>query len=273
MAIFKDEIEKYIFNPENPKQCKSYKLLLRIAKRENSAFFSPDFLQYFLGKTLLDGSFKDDLWDVPNNYDNLSFPEKVDLYVEQLSQSDLDEYKEQLNDKKLPLYNIFKYNFFNTFIKPSFQQAFQTNILDYINKTRFQQYIKNVLFLTDNTFVPPNPYRGLYSKHFILFSKNYFNILQANIQKSSIFITIEESIDKFLENENNNVKPIFLKKMEDVEILLNVLQKDIQQEKYATNAKEEIATIYHKGQALKNYFNPFWRNFKTSPTPMYGRES
>ena len=43
-----NEIEKYIFDPENPKLCKSYKLLLRIAKKENNAFFSPEFLQYFL---------------------------------------------------------------------------------------------------------------------------------------------------------------------------------------------------------------------------------
>lgn len=35
MSIDKDDIEKYIFDPDNPKQCKSYKLLLRIAKKEN----------------------------------------------------------------------------------------------------------------------------------------------------------------------------------------------------------------------------------------------
>ena len=33
MAIRRDEIDKYIFDPENPKQCKSYDLLLRIAKK------------------------------------------------------------------------------------------------------------------------------------------------------------------------------------------------------------------------------------------------
>jgi len=253
MAISKDEIEKYIFDPENPKQCKSYKLLLRIAKRDNSAFFSPDFLQHFLGKTLLDGSFKDDLWDVPSNYDDLSFSEKVDLYVDQLSQLDLDEYKAQLSDSELPLYNIFKYSFFNSFIDIWIQN---NGCLKYneIDRTMFENYIKKYIFLKDNNFYSDYlDYIGQYDKHFIFFSKHHFLILKPNIQKSSIFITLEENIDNFLEYEKKNVKPIFLKKMEDVEILLNVLQKDIQQEKYATNAKEEIASI--DSIKVENFFS------------------
>ncbi len=247
MAIAKDEIEKYTFDPENPKQCKSYKLLLRIAKRENISFFSPDFLQYFLGQTLLEGKFKDDLWDVPKNYDELSFSQKINLYVEQLSQVDLNEFKVSIDDSELPLYNILKYSFFKEFIEPSSNNNYSrpcNKLFEYIEKIDFIDYIKRALFSTDKNFDNFCYYaQQNYEDHFIFFSKEHFSILKTNIRKSSIFVTLEENIDQFLANENSNVKPIFLKKIEDVEILLNVLQKDIQQEKYASKAKEEITTI------------------------------
>ncbi len=247
MAIAKEEIEKYIFDPKNPKQCKSYKLLARIAKRENAVFFSPDFLQYFLGQTLLNGKFKDELWDIPNNYDKLSFSQKIDLYIEQLSQAELDEFKKSIEDEELPLNNIFRYPFFKKFIMPqpnSILRAPCNIILRPVEKEDFIKYTKSALFSSDRAFelfcyYPQKPYLD----NFIIFSKNHFSILQANIEKSSIFITLEENIEKFLENEHNNVKPIFLKKIEDVDTLLNVLQKDIQQEKHASKAQEEIASI------------------------------
>ncbi|MBA1438807.1 MAG: AAA family ATPase, partial [Epsilonproteobacteria bacterium] len=116
--------------------------------------------------------------------------------------------------------------------------------LCYVDKINFIGYVKDTLFSTDSEFENYNyDNDSIYSEHFIFFSKEHFKILQNNIQKSSIFITLEENIDKFLEHENSNVKPIFLKRIEDVDTLLNVLQKDIQQEKYAKTEKEEIVTI------------------------------
>ena len=47
MSIDTNEIEKYIFDPNNPRQCKSYNLLLNIAKKEPFSFISPEFLMYF----------------------------------------------------------------------------------------------------------------------------------------------------------------------------------------------------------------------------------
>jgi len=251
MAIAKDEIEKYIFDPKNPKQCKSYKLLLRIAKRENVAFFSPEFLQHFLGRTLLDGSFKDDLWDIPDNYDGLSFSQKVDLYIEQLSKKDLEEYQESLSDSEVPWSNISKYTFLKSFVKIDNVRP-ERSTLEYIDREDFKKYSKEILFLNDSQ-LSMRYFKKSYQEHFIFFSQNYFSILNNRIQKSSIFITIEENIDTFLEYENENVKPIFLKKIEDVEILLKVLQKDIQQEKYASNVKEEIATI--DSIKVENFFS------------------
>ena len=44
MAINKDEIDKYIFDPENPKSCLVYKSLLSIAKK--------DYISYIINSTL-----------------------------------------------------------------------------------------------------------------------------------------------------------------------------------------------------------------------------
>lgn len=253
MAIAKDEIEKYIFDPENPKQCKSYKLLLRIAKKENSTFFSPAFLQYFLGQDLLNGSFREQLWDEPQNYLALSFHEKVDLFIEQLSWLDFQEYIDNLDSKELPLNNIFKYKFLNSFLDtPEYYRKY-AYVLQSVTRENFIKIAKNNLFAKEDSFNSDYSYDGTQKKHLILFIKNHFQVLETNIQKSSICITLEENIEQFLENENNNVKPIFLKKIEDVEILLNVLQKDIQQEKYAHTQKEEIATI--DSISVENFFS------------------
>ncbi|MEA2046882.1 MAG: AAA family ATPase [Campylobacterota bacterium] len=253
MAIAENEIEKYIFDPKNPKQCKSYKLLLRIASKENVAFFSPAFMQYFLGQNLLEGSFKDELWDIPQNYSELSFQEKIDLFIEQLSKLDFKEYKDTLDDKELPLNNIFKYSFLNIFLDIHYSQIHKKCFIQNINKEEFIETIKALLFQKEETFNRGRSYGGDTKEHLIFFIKNHFQILTNRIQKSSICITLQENIDDYLKYETTNVKPLFLKKMEDVEILLNVLQKDIQQEKYASTEKEEIATI--DSIEIENFFS------------------
>ena len=245
MTIAKDEIEKYIFDPENPKQCKSYKLLLRIAKRENTVFFSPHFLQYFLGQDLLDGKFKDELWDIPDNYDTLSFQEKIDLYISQLSYADLEEYKANLTESDFPFYNIMKYTFWDWFLNiltTPFHQKWGY-AFDYLSQEKIINRMIELIFHNEEEYNNQLSYLEQSENHHIFFIKNHFKILQSTIEKSSISISLEENIEEYLEYENDNVKPIFLKKIEDVEILLNVLQKDIQQEKYTSKQKEEIVTI------------------------------
>jgi len=259
MAIAKDEIEKYIFDPENPKQCKSYKLLLRIAKRENTVFFSPYFLQYFLGQDLLNGKFKDELWDIPDNYDTLSFQEKIDLYISQLSEADLEEYKANLTESNFPFYNIMKYTFWGTFLVTyEFFSEVEQSLLwrygfNYKSKENIIKEMAKLIFHNEEKYNNSYSYLAQSESHHIFFLKNHFKILQSTIKKSSISISLEENIEEYLEYENDNVKPIFLKKIEDVEILLNVLQKDIQQEKYASKQKEEIVTI--DTISVENFFS------------------
>ena len=84
--IDEEEIQKYIFDPKNPKQCKSYKLLLNIAKKDPFVFVSSDFVTVDYEKEIVGNHFTDELWDVPDNYDELTVLEKVAVYKDLLSE-------------------------------------------------------------------------------------------------------------------------------------------------------------------------------------------
>lgn len=322
MAIAKDEIEKYIFDPENPKQCKTYKLLLRIAKRDNAAFFSPEFLQYFFKNQILTYKFDKDIWDKPDDYDTLSYSDKINLYKEQLSFKDFEEHI--FNSVNISSNKLFKYPFFRKVMVYSVVKVEKTEVIqekylkeeeifnnknniksifdspligrnsdnrvikkygtkdkkikkyyhmqtfvfkslkDYLKKDNDEYHFRDITtnsFFKDIILNDENCYNKYdsdfieYDNNLIIFSKKYFDILKLNITRSSIFITLKENIQTFLEYENNNViKPIFLKKIEDVDILLNVLQQDIQKDKYTTSIeKEEITTI--DKLAIENFYS------------------
>jgi len=316
MAIAKDEIEKYIFDPKNPKQCDSYKLLLSIAKKGNSSFLSTKFLQYFFQKQIITNQFNNDIWDKPSNYNSMSYLEKIELYKEQQSIEDL---KEITNLIKPEQHKLFQYPFINKILvhitdkikytemiekdvlaeeitsESSMGNKMLTSFLDKKNPSVIKKYkqkkekiekekkeynfssitVDSYLKIDANDFYNNRKYNNFYddiiydnkeffkspplnklNQNFILFSNSDsdLDILELNITKSAILITEEKNIDTFLrKNKNSRIKPIFLKKIEDVEILLNVLQKDIQQEKYASIEKDEIATI--DSIKVENFFS------------------
>jgi len=287
MAISRDEIDKYIFDPENPKQCESYKLLLRISKRENYKFFSPEFLQYFLQEQIITKEFEDDLWDKPNNYNNLNFFDKLKLYEENFSINEKINFLKKINLDISKLDNFL----FSTvaLVKIKLEKGYPYYDLidrdidedDYIlsisnsNNQKIQNELKDVLFLQDDNFdssfshyidTPNNPLYDktkfivkrkslkAYSHNLVIFSKNYFDILNFNIDYASIFITLEDNIDKFFKyNKNKKIKPIFLKKIEDVDILLNILKNDLKQEKQKNQRQEPISTIDKVN--IENFFS------------------
>jgi len=256
MAISRDEIDKYIFDPKNPKQCRSYTLLLRIAKKEDfKSFFSPEFLHYFFQKQIITKEFEDALWDKPNNYNTLNVTDKIKLYKDNLSEEELIEYGEKV---KIDVKYNFLYN--NTVhINNDFYQAVdyfgELINIDYqsLEKNELEVIVKESLVLTDSDNSLLDDFNSIYKNNYILFSKNYFDILKFNISFSSIFITLESNIDKFLEYDSKNIKPIFLKKIEDVDILLNVLEHDLKKEKHKNLPKNNIESLNEI--TIKNFFS------------------
>ena len=84
-----EDIEKYIFDPKDPKKCKVYGLLLNILKEGNfETLMSPlFFLQFY--KDDLEKRFESEIWDKPDNYYELNLDKKIELFIEQNSANDL----------------------------------------------------------------------------------------------------------------------------------------------------------------------------------------
>jgi hypothetical protein len=239
MSIDANEIEKYIFDPENPRQCRSYNLLLNISKKEPYSFISPEFLMYFYKNDIFNSDFKSHLWDIPDNYEDLSELEKMELFKNQLSENELKDY---INNLDIRTEKILKYKFLQEQIEVNPINFFNKDIckLDLIND--FYRYIKFYLLRQDNELGYIDE-KYTYDFNYIIFSKNYFSILLAEILRSSIFITLEENIETFFTYEqNNNIKPIFLKKIEDINLLLTVLNQDLKQNN-SLNQTREISYI------------------------------
>jgi predicted ATPase len=250
MSNDKNELEKHIFDPKHPQKCKSYKLLLNIIKKENATFFSSEFLQYFYKNQILTSAFDEQIWDKPDNYNELDFSDKTKLYVKQLSQSDLNDFQKTIDPNTINMHFLDKYSFLKELY--AYQAKHPYTFLVPIEKENFNPYIIEYVFRTDDINFPIKS--SNINKNFILFSKNDFNILKYTIEKASIFITLEENVDKFVElNKFENIKPLFLKKIEDVDLLLNVLEKDLKKELTKDFPIEEISTI--KTATIQNFFS------------------
>ena len=280
MAIDKDEIEKYIFDPENPKQCKSYNLLLKIARKEYKTFFSPDFLHYFFSDQIITEEFKEALWDKPNNFNTLNIVEKLKIYEKNFSKEELNEFLRRLNlnfdrvnrllfSKILFIKTALREELEHTIYDPEDidDRDFVLKLVNNSEKKNSNQIKNNLNYFDDDfntSFEEYNPYReesffvykvskAVYNGNLIIFSRKYFDILEFNISRSSIFITLEENIEKFLQCRPNNIKPIFLKKIEDVDILVNVLEQDLKKEKQKNISQEKISTIDEV--RIQNFFS------------------
>lgn len=246
MSIDTNEIEKYIFDPNNPRQCKSYNLLLNIAKKEPYSFISPEFLMYLYKNDIFTNDFKNHIWDMPDNYDSLSEIEKIELFKTQLSENELKDY---INNLDIKTEKILKYKFLKKQLEIKFNKD-NFEIEELFTSVDIKKSFKeSILKINDNDYKQRNM---SYNIHLISICKNYFDILEFEFQRSSIFITLEETIDSFFYYHQKNVKPIFLKKIEDIELLLTVLNQDLKQTTIS-NQTEEIS--YIKSIDIKNFYS------------------
>ncbi len=248
MSIDTNEIEKYIFDPNNPRQCKSYNLLLNIAKKEPYSFISPEFLMYFYKNDIFNSDFKSHLWDIPENYESLSEIEKIKLFKEQLSENELKEY---INNLDIKIERILKYKFLQEQVESKNYNNIHTSWTELTLIDDFNTHIKSNLLNADiDIWDFFNEIE--YDVNHIIISRNYFDILGTKILRSSVFITLQENIETFFKYQQNNIKPIFLKKIEDIDLLLAVLNQDLKQNN-SLNQTTEIS--YIKSIEIKDFYS------------------
>jgi len=240
MAINKDEIEKYIFDPENPEKCKTYGLLLNIAKKGARVFIDYNFTRNAYRNIILVSKFDDFIWDKPSDYSDLDISQKIDLYIQNNSEKEFNEYISNLNIDS----NNFVYNkVFNKFLDytpfgmikliNSYSKSLTVSKIVNPNKIDFTGYSQ---YKTSYDF--NKPYQG----HKILFT-NDENVLDKTDYFYDVSTVLITSSKELLTKElHKNIKLIFLERIEDVDILLNVLGK-------------ELNSGYLDSIKIKNYFS------------------
>lgn len=267
MSIDVNDIDKYIFNPQNPKQCKSYTLLLKIAKKENLVYISDDFIATVFENVIINNDFKSELWDIPDNFEDLDVGSKVKLFKKQLSEEEYYEYIDSLDIRE----EHFLFNkIFDDFIDihpygyiaklKKYDRSLLKGKLVYNSSYSFSGY---KLYKDTYTFVQS------YLGNKIFFTNNEDDLVKYNaiFDKSSVVVTTNQNIfidikksaatNKIIlrHDINKNIKPIFLKKISDMFFLLKVLQEDLKKES-VENEKATKKNIYNISKIrIENFFS------------------
>lgn len=248
--IVMQDLEKYIFDPDNPTKFKAYKLLLKIVRdRANVIFFDENFLMEIFKEKIFDTNFENEIWDQPDNFSKLTNSEKRDLFIKNYSKSDFAIY---LLNKNLSFQDTILEKLFNRFIgSKNLVNANAKPVSHTLNNRRTLKTYLNLInkpieSISYNTFNE--------SIIFILTNSEYnFFIDKITSKSTSIIITtIENYFSISKKSLPKTLKPILLKKTSDIHILFTLLKRDLEQQQNKYKPKQP--TSYLKSFSLKNYF-------------------
>jgi predicted ATP-binding protein involved in virulence len=253
MSIDTNEIEKYIFDPNNPRQCKSYNLLLNIAKKDNLVYISSDYLAFAFKNIIENDEFNSQLWDKPENYNELSINDKIKLFKKSLSEK---EYNNLINKLEFNFSNSIYFRLFKSFFDFHPDNLFSNKMNFYTSSLIKYKLLNDHSYDTEkyNTVLNES-----FHGHKILFTNEikYGNIDYKLVNQnndffdiSSIIICEVKKLHSFL---SENIKPILLRDMADLGILLNVLENDLKKEKSKEIRDEEISFL--KSIEIKDFYS------------------
>jgi len=252
--ILDPEAEKYVFDPANPTQFKAYDLLLKITKeRNNVVFFSPEYLLEIFHAELFDNEWDKKLWDKPDNYAQLSYAEKINVFIQNYSNYEFGIELANKSDK---------------FLKHSFWYLFAKKYISYTKGNLIfldedlKSHIESIYSGLPKSFMRPKFEESeIFNTHFVFFlSADYYNIIYCDNLRphvSSVFITTipdYKRIWKKFNYKNTNFKPIILKDIQHIHALLNYLNHDIRSQKALENYVETPIS-YLQSATLQNYFS------------------
>ncbi len=248
-----ENIDKYIFDPKDPKKCKVYTLLLQILKDKTFAtMLSPLFYLQLFEETL-EKKFEEEIWDKPDNYDSMSFDDKVECHIKQNSISDL--FKDNYSVRKE----------FTSFSKilGSFEPSngviqnmstlgeyedYRSVLMNFFNE-KFHQSIKEDMLNSDDILLPST------NSNIILFIDQYtLNHTSIKPAYRSIMCITEEDYNNNDLTIPQNTHLLILKKRSDINILLNVLQNDLKHIEARQNYTPQKEISYISSLKVNKYF-------------------
>jgi len=271
-----NDLEKYIFDPANPQKCKVYNLLLKnVKEKDNVAFISPYFFFHIFEKQF--DFIKNELWDVPDNFDDLNTIRKALLYISQYSLSEFYDRIKNIEFHQNIIYRLFN-RLFNRFSlkrresksdgdlgysetnnKPDYFSKGKIEIEKNLNISKYVAYLENENIdfqhdlLSEGRKYTINP-----NVVFFMDNNNAFGLdLQCIfLRKASVaVIPISNYRDKIkIQMEAKKyLHPLLLKDIKDVHLLLDVLYRDMQKEE-SMSIQENIDIPYLKSISIKDYF-------------------
>jgi hypothetical protein len=116
------EIEKYLFDPENPQGCEGYRALEKLVLHSSTAcVIDPFFLLHYLRDQIFSREIMRRLYKKPNNLASLDIFELMDLYIQNYSETEFWEFwEEEISSKS---YNLEKFqSVFHSFSMAGFKK-------------------------------------------------------------------------------------------------------------------------------------------------------
>ena len=275
-----ENLDKYVFDPANPRQCRVYDYLVTLlATRQMSAFIAPYYFIEIYKDHLLTPAEKAELWDVPDNMNELNGVEQFKVYKTNFGLTDL---QQKIRKKDFEGKKIFT-KLFTKFLAYYWHPFYGEDALDYTDKIdnaiatmAINDRVKLSPFISmefdpahefDNDI--PEFIESAYHKEMIVFL-NYLNfdaIKECSFNSSFLITTLahfKAGIDilEAIESkplQNGDLKPLLLRDLKDIHILLDYLYKDVEQKKaqlQATSAQNTAVQFgYLNTLTVQNYLS------------------
>jgi predicted ATPase len=266
-----EDWSKYIFDPKNPKGFKAYNLLKKILKDGNAMLVTD--MYYFnelFKKEIWTKDVIDELWDIPDNFEELSSNEKAIVYIENFS---INEYLKQIKSKSefiksSKLYNLFKKRaeFFRVNKTEEYIFNVDSNFLEfgfYSSTKKSKSKKSSLLDSLENEIRQANRTKRIeiWDYNVLIFYKecegesfgSFINSINVN-EVSLVFLN--ESILSTLNSkliQTKNLHPIILKEEEDIHQLLDYIIRDIKNETRPKPTHQP--NTYLEEITIKNYFS------------------
>ncbi|MFN0200836.1 MAG: AAA family ATPase [Bacteroidia bacterium] len=254
------ELEKYIFDPENPRGFKVYDLLLRIIKeRNNVAFFATDFLFEIFKAEIFDEGMRKKLWDLPQNYVELNLKEKKEIALNNISE---EEFMTYVESRLTATFHKQMDSFFAYYLSVRISVNYTYSVINFNDWTNINQIAiaemrsnGSRIFKSGEPETPSS--KKLHGVIFLTENRNDYLSKFDFMQTSVLITTLDnfEAIKNEIDFPKGIFKPLLLRKIEDIHLLLNILRRDVALSSHQEN-KANLTTqaLYLENLSIKNYF-------------------
>jgi predicted ATPase len=255
------EIEKYLFDPENPQGCEGYRVLLSLVKKGNTAaIVDPFFGLELISDKIFDKDVVATLWEKPTNFNSFSIFEKKEVYVENFSLQDfIDFWDEKFGEVSHLYQDKLEDLFLEVLTLDTIESKVGISMVDIDAYFEIDKVLAKEQILAGD--FGPNKDLLLHSKsspfetNIVLLSNDVAfseQIFSSNGNRKSVLICTRSHLVSNRLNRNSNVAYVVLESIKDLHLLLESLALTL---KKAQLKKQKAEKIGYLDQAtIENYF-------------------